>query len=67
MKEVDIMPELPEVETVKNGLLKKVKNRKILSCNVLWPGIIAYPDKETFIKKCIIKDGKQTGQKIENI
>ena len=50
MKEVDIMPELPEVETVKNGLLKKVKNRKILSCNVLWPGIIAYPDKETFIK-----------------
>lgn len=50
LKEVDIMPELPEVETVKNGLLRKVKNRKIISCNVLWPGIIASPDKETFIK-----------------
>lgn len=45
------MPELPEVETVKNGLIKKVKNRKIISCKVLWPGIIAYPDKENFIKE----------------
>lgn len=45
------MPELPEVETVKNGLIKKIKGRKILSCRVLWPGIIAYPDKETFIKE----------------
>ena len=44
------MPELPEVETVKNGLKKKVKGRRILSCRVLWPGIIAYPDKETCIK-----------------
>lgn len=33
------MPELPEVETVKNGLKKKVKGRRILSCRVLWPGI----------------------------
>lgn len=45
------MPELPEVETVKNGLIKKVKGRKILKANVLWDGIIAYPDKESFIKE----------------
>ena len=45
------MPELPEVETVKNGLIKKVKGRKILKCKVLWNGIIAYPDKELFIKE----------------
>ncbi len=45
------MPELPEVETVKNGLIKKVKGRKILTCKVGWDGIIAYPDKETFIKE----------------
>jgi len=45
------MPELPEVETVKNGLIKKVKGRKIINCKVLWNGIIAYPDKETFIKE----------------
>ena len=45
------MPELPEVETVKNGLIKKVKGRKITKCNILWNGIIAYPDKELFIKE----------------
>lgn len=44
------MPELPEVETVKNALIKKVKGRKIIKCNVLWNGIIAYPEKEKFIK-----------------
>ena len=45
------MPELPEVETVKNGLLKKVKGRRILKCRVLWDGIIAYPSKDEFIKE----------------
>ncbi len=44
------MPELPEVETVKNGLIKKVKNKKITKCQVLYEGIIAYPSKEEFIK-----------------
>ena len=45
------MPELPEVETVRQGLIKKVKGRKILSCKVRWDGIIAYPDTNTFIKE----------------
>ena len=45
------MPELPEVETVKNGLIKKVKGRKIIKAKVLWNGIIAYPDKEEFINE----------------
>ena len=44
------MPELPEVETVRKGLIKQVKGKKILSCKVLWDGIIAYPTKEEFIK-----------------
>lgn len=48
------MPELPEVETVKNGLLKKVKNKKITNSNILYEGIIAYPTKEKFIRE--IKD-----------
>ena len=47
------MPELPEVETVKNGLKTKVLNKKITNCKVLYPGIIAYPDKEKFIKEII--------------
>lgn len=45
------MPELPEVETVKRGLIAKVKGRKILSCKVLWNGIIAYPEPNEFIKE----------------
>ena len=45
------MPELPEVETVKNGLKKKVLNKKITNFNVLYDNIIASPDKETFIKE----------------
>lgn len=47
------MPELPEVETVKNGLLKKVKGKKITKCVVRWDGIIAYPNKEEFIKEVV--------------
>lgn len=45
------MPELPEVETVKNGLKKKVLNKQITNCNILYNNIIAYPDKEFFIKQ----------------
>ena len=47
------MPELPEVETVKNGLIKKVLNKKITNCKIIYEGIIAYPQKEEFIKNNI--------------
>ena len=59
------MPELPEVETVKNGLKAKVLNKKITKCKVLYQGIIAYPDKETFIKNIAnqtINDIKRRGK-----
>ena len=59
------MPELPEVETVKNGLKAKVLNKKITNCNVLYDGIIAYPDKETFVKNIAnqtINDIKRRGK-----
>ena len=59
------MPELPEVETVKNGLKKKVLNKKITNCKILYPGIIAYPDKITFIKNITnetIKDITRKGK-----
>lgn len=59
------MPELPEVETVKNGLIKKVKGRKIIKCNVLYDGIIAYPKPEEFIKNIAgetIKDITRRGK-----
>lgn len=45
------MPELPEVETVKESLKPKLIGKKIKSVNVLWDNIIAYPIKEKFIKE----------------
>ena len=45
------MPELPEVETVKNGLIKKVKGLKITDCRIRWNGIIAYPEPTKFINE----------------
>lgn len=42
------MPELPEVETVKNGLIKRVRGRKIRECLVLYKGIVAYPEVDEF-------------------
>lgn len=59
------MPELPEVETVKNGLKNKVLNKKITHCKILYNGIIAYPDTEKFIKEITnqtINDIKRRGK-----
>lgn len=44
------MPELPEVETVKQSLKLRLINKKIKDVRVLWDNIIAYPSKEDFIK-----------------
>ena len=42
------MPELPEVETVKRTLIKEVKDKKILSAQIYWDNIIAYPSIKEF-------------------
>ena len=39
------MPELPEVETVKESLKLRLNNKKIIRTRVLWDNIIAYPSK----------------------
>lgn len=54
------MPELPEVETIKEKLKKRLLNKTIKDINIYYDKIIAYPRKEDFIEK--IKN-----QKIENI
>lgn len=38
------MPELPEVETVKNKLKKMVQGKTIIDVNILYPKMIEYPD-----------------------
>ena len=45
------MPELPEVETVKNALKEKLVERVILSALVYWDNIIAYPSRKEFEEK----------------
>lgn len=54
------MPELPEVETVKETLKKEVLNKKIMGVNVYYQPIIEYPTSDLFIKQII-------NQKINNI
>lgn len=59
------MPELPEVETVKNGLKKRILKNKIINCKILYSGIIEYPDTSSFIKNITnqtINDIKRKGK-----
>ena len=42
------MPELPEVETIKEQLKKELLKRKIIDVNILYNGIIEYPTIEEF-------------------
>lgn len=54
------MPELPEVETVRRGLLDKVSNKVIRGVRVNYPGIIEYPSVSLFKQEIV-------GQKINDI
>lgn len=47
---VKCMPELPEVETVRQSLKLKLVGKKIKKVIILWDNIIAYPSKEEFIR-----------------
>ncbi len=49
------MPELPEVETVKETLKKHILNKKIVDVKVYYENIISAPKSNEFIKKCIGK------------
>ena len=59
------MPELPEVETVKETLKLKLIEKKIKDVKVYYDGIIAYPEVKEFskqIKSLPIKDIKRRGK-----
>lgn len=65
MKEVNSMPELPEVETVKETLKLKLIGKKIKDVKIYYDGIIAYPEVKEFsnqIKNLSIKDIKRRGK-----
>lgn len=59
------MPELPEVETVKNTLKKMVLKKMIDCCHIYWNNIIAFPSVNEFkekIKKQRINDILRRGK-----
>lgn len=59
------MPELPEVETVKNTLKKQILHKKIIASKIYWDNIIAYPSPKEFkreIKNQNIIDIKRRGK-----
>lgn len=59
------MPELPEVETVKNTLKKLVLDKKIIDVNIRYENIISFPKVEEFkknIKDETIRDIKRRGK-----
>ena len=59
------MPELPEVETVKNTLKRLVLNKRIVNVNIMYPNMIEYPDIETFKNNLLnqtINDVKRRGK-----
>ncbi len=59
------MPELPEVETVKNTLKELVLNKKIKDANIRYDKIVEYPTSNEFIKDIknqVIVDIKRRGK-----
>ena len=47
------MPELPEVETVKNELLPYVIGRRVIGVTLFWEGIVRQPSAEEFCSRLI--------------
>ena len=59
------MPELPEVENVKETLKKQVLNRTIVDVNIIYNNIIEYPTSDEFKSKIVnqkINDIKRRGK-----
>ena len=47
------MPELPEVETIKNELLPHILGREVTAVTLLWEGIVRQPSVEEFCSRVI--------------
>jgi formamidopyrimidine-DNA glycosylase len=59
------MPELPEVETVKEKLKERLIHRRIKDVNIFWDKIIQFPSRDEFINKIknqAINDIKRRGK-----
>ena len=47
------MPELPEVETIKNELLPHIVGRRVTGVTLFWEGIVHQPSVEEFYSRLI--------------
>ncbi len=47
------MPELPEVETIKNELLPHIVGHSITGVTLIWEGIVRQPSVEEFRSRLI--------------
>lgn len=59
------MPELPEVETIKNELLPHITGRRITDVTLLWEGVVGFPSVQEFRFRLIgqeIKGGRRRGK-----
>lgn len=59
------MPELPEVETVKERLKERLINKRIKEVDIRWDNIIAFPSRNQFIdeiKNQKVKDIRRRGK-----
>ena len=59
------MPELPEVETIKETLLPNIKGKTINAIDILLARVIKYPDEKTFAQELVnakIKDVLRRGK-----
>lgn len=54
------MPELPEVETVRKGLVSLVKGKTIAKVDVYWPRIVEFPEVDIFKQQLV-------GERIETV
>lgn len=54
------MPELPEVETIKNALIPDVVGRRFNKVTLLWPDLVRQPSPEKFCQRL-------TGQTVKDI
>ncbi len=54
------MPELPEVETIKNDLIPKMVGHRLTKVTLLWPGSVRQPSPDDFCRGL-------SNQTVENI
>ena len=57
------MPELPEVETIRAGLERRVSGSRIVKAELLWPGCVATPTPDEFVAEIAGRTIERAGRR----